>query len=46
MVLFGGAGMASAAEPPTFAKDVAPIFFKNCVVCHKPCESTPMSLLT
>jgi hypothetical protein len=38
--------IATAQEAPTFTKDVAPILFKNCVVCHKPGESTPMSLLS
>lgn len=30
----------------TFAKDVAPIFYKNCTACHRPGEVAPMSLLT
>src|ERR1041384_364401 len=30
----------------TFNKDVAPIFFNNCVQCHRPGEIAPMSLLT
>jgi copper type II ascorbate-dependent monooxygenase-like protein len=30
---------------PTFAKDVAPILFKNCASCHRPGEIAPMSLL-
>ena len=29
----------------TFTKDVAPIFFKNCVQCHRPNDIAPMSLL-
>jgi hypothetical protein len=33
-------------EIVTFTKDVAPIFFKNCVECHRPGEAAPMSLLT
>jgi mono/diheme cytochrome c family protein len=37
---------AAAADAPTFTKDVAPILFSKCVVCHKPGESTPMSLLS
>jgi mono/diheme cytochrome c family protein len=40
---------APAAKPaatPTFAKDVAPIFYKNCTNCHRPGEIAPMSLLT
>ncbi|HXA67647.1 MAG TPA: hypothetical protein VNV82_20985 [Bryobacteraceae bacterium] len=35
----------SAAAAPTFTKDVAPIFYKNCVNCHRPGEIAPMSLL-
>jgi len=31
---------------PTFSKDVAPVFYKNCVSCHRPGEIAPMSLLT
>ncbi len=30
----------------TFAKDVAPILYDNCVVCHRPNSFAPMSLLT
>jgi len=35
-----------AAAVPTFAKDVAPIFYKSCTNCHRPGEIAPMSLLT
>jgi hypothetical protein len=35
----------SAASAPTFTKDVAPIFYKNCVSCHRPGEIAPMSLI-
>lgn len=35
-----------AAASVTFNRDVAPIFFKNCVDCHRPGEMAPMSLLT
>ena len=34
------------ADVPTFAKDVAPILYKNCTTCHRPGEIAPMSLLT
>ena len=34
------------AGVPTFAKDVAPILYKNCTSCHRPGEIAPMSLLT
>jgi hypothetical protein len=37
---------ATAPVTPTFAKDVAPILYKNCVSCHKPGGVAPMSLLT
>src|SRR5215471_25831 len=30
----------------TFTKDVAPIFYSNCVQCHKPGDIAPMSLLS
>src|SRR4029079_12325931 len=35
-----------AAATPTFSKDVAPIFYKNCTNCHRPGDIAPMSLLT
>lgn len=45
------AGVASAnnalvPEKPTFAKDVAPIFYANCTGCHRPGDIAPMSLIT
>ena len=47
LVLVGGIPrFAAAQDAPTFTRDVAPILFKNCVVCHKPGEATPMSLLS
>src|SRR5262245_46933501 len=30
----------------TFTKDVAPIFYNNCVGCHRPGDIAPMSLLS
>src|SRR5215813_7199811 len=30
----------------TYTKDVAPIFYRSCVRCHRPDEIAPMSLLT
>jgi hypothetical protein len=45
-----GASAANAqgtpVSAPTFSKDVAPIFYKNCTVCHRPGAIAPMSLLT
>ena len=37
---------ATGSSVPTFSKDVAPLFYKNCVECHRPGETAPMSLLT
>src|SRR6059058_4415533 len=37
---------AGATTTPTFAKDVAPIFNKACVECHRPTMFAPMSLTT
>src|SRR3989442_3424526 len=37
---------AKGGATPTFSKDVAPIFYKNCTNCHRPGEIAPMSLLT
>ena len=37
---------ALAGDAPTYTEDVAPIFMANCVVCHRPGEVAPMSLLT
>jgi mono/diheme cytochrome c family protein len=41
------AGAAAGREgEPTFTKDVAPIFYKHCVECHRPTMFAPMSLVT
>src|SRR5437867_1678707 len=37
---------AAPAGPVTFARDVAPIVFERCGVCHHPNGSAPFSLLT
>ena len=34
------------AQSPTFNKDVAPILYQNCAICHRPGEVAPFSLLT
>ena len=41
-----GAVPAPPAAAPTFAHDVAPIVYANCVVCHRPGQIAPFSLLT
>ncbi len=33
-------------QPPTFTRDVAPIFQEKCEVCHRPGNTGPMSLIT
>lgn len=40
------APVAAGAQTPTFAKDVAPIFYSKCVECHRPTMFAPMSLVT
>jgi mono/diheme cytochrome c family protein len=46
-VVLGLPAAAWAADTPvTFAKDVAPIFYKSCVECHRPTMFAPMSLMT
>ena len=34
------------AQDVTFSRDVAPIFYRHCVSCHRPGEVAPMSLLS
>jgi hypothetical protein len=42
----GAQSPVAKSATPTFTKDVAPIFYKNCTNCHRPGELAPMSLLT
>src|SRR5437867_8522519 len=37
---------AAVPAGPTFSKDVAPIFYKNCTSCHRAGEIGPMALVT
>ena len=47
VALLGLPSAALAADAPvTFTKDVAPIFNKSCVECHRPTMFAPMSLTT
>ena len=41
-----GAQASAKTAAPTFSRDVAPIFYKNCTNCHRPGEIAPMSLLS
>src|SRR5687767_12913398 len=45
-VFLAGGSAPASAQPPTFSKDVAPIFYRNCSQCHRPNEVAPMSLMT
>lgn len=40
-----GASGAGAGAAPTFARDVAPILYENCVTCHRPNNIAPMALI-
>ncbi|HKE29685.1 MAG TPA: tetratricopeptide repeat protein [Bryobacteraceae bacterium] len=45
-LLAGELSVGLAADPPTFAHDVAPILYLNCSPCHRPQETGPFSLLS
>src|SRR5467141_888183 len=36
----------SAAEQATLSRDIAPILFRSCAMCHRPGEAGPFPLLT
>lgn len=36
-------GYSGSAAVPTFSREIAPIFMKNCMGCHRPGEIAPMS---
>ena len=38
--------VATVPEHPVFTRDIAPIVFDNCSLCHRPGEAAPFSLLT
>lgn len=46
LICLGALCPALAGAAPTFDKDIAPIIYKNCAVCHRPGEVAPFSLLT
>jgi tetratricopeptide (TPR) repeat protein len=37
--------LAPSGDPPTFARDIAPIVFARCAPCHHPGEAAPFALL-
>jgi hypothetical protein len=40
------AAASGAPTPPTFNRDVAPIFYSKCISCHRSREVAPMALVT
>ena len=45
-VHIGAQAPAAGPEAPTYSRDVAPILYNRCTMCHRPGEIGPMSLLT
>ena len=44
-VRIGAQSPPGSSTGPTYSRDVAPILYKNCTMCHRPGEIGPMSLL-
>ena len=44
VLLLAATPAAAIAATPTFDKDIAPIVYNNCAVCHRPGEVAPFSL--
>jgi len=42
----GSRAIAQTTAAPTFARDIAPIVYSHCVVCHRPGQAAPFPLLT
>src|SRR2546426_9547707 len=40
------AAQSAAGTTPTFNKEVAAILFNNCVICHRPNQVAPMTLMS
>jgi len=40
------APQARRVEGPTFAADIAPIIYRNCVSCHRPGQAAPFALIS
>ena len=40
-----GGTLGAQDDPPTYAKDVAPILYRNCATCHRPGGLGPFSVL-
>ena len=47
LVMMGSSGTSAGDKKvPTFSKDIAPIFYNNCISCHRSGEIAPMSLVS
>ena len=46
LLLACGGLQAAELAPPTWAGEIAPIIYRNCIECHRPGEVAPFSLLT
>lgn len=46
LTLGSGQERPSPSSEVTYSRDVAPILYRNCVVCHRPNDIAPMSLMT
>ncbi len=46
LFVIAAASGVHAADPVTYSKDVAPILFSKCAVCHHPGGSAPFSVLS
>jgi len=42
----GSRGVTGNSKEMTYCRDIAPIFYKNCIGCHRPGEIAPMSLIS
>src|SRR6266540_1061951 len=46
LLAFPDAAATAADTPPTFTRDIAPIFQSKCEACHRPDGMAPMSLVS
>src|SRR5574339_267676 len=46
LVYLSGCQPDRTQPAPTFAETIAPIIYRNCVVCHRPGEAGPFPLMT
>ena len=46
LLLTVAGGLSWAAAAPTYNKDIAPILYQHCAMCHRPGEVAPFSLLS